>query len=90
MHECLTNTVSHANGKTMFVDISKKGEYYIIVINNDGKKPTEDIVERGGLSSLRTLVEKTGEKMTIESKPIFKLILKLKESRKIWRMENTQ
>lgn len=83
MHECLTNTVSHANGKTMFVDISKKGEYYIIVNNNDGKKPTEDIVERGGLSSLRTLVEKTGGKMTIESKPTFKLILKLKESRKI-------
>lgn len=61
----------------------KKGEYYIIVINNDGKKPTEDIVERGGLSSLRILVEKTGGKMTIESKPIFKLILELKESQKI-------
>lgn len=39
MHECLTNTVSHANGKTMTVTVSEKNGKYTIEITNDGEKP---------------------------------------------------
>lgn len=77
IHECLTNTVSHANGKTMFVYIESINNHLVITINNDGDKPKNEIVEKGGLSGLRTLVEKACGKMTIYSKPEFNLIINL-------------
>lgn len=77
MHECLTNTVLHANGKTMTVNVANKNGKYIIVITNDGEKPKYEIIEGGGLSGLRSLVERENGKMTIHSNPQFELIIEL-------------
>ena len=77
MHECLTNTVSHANGKTMTVTVSDKNGKYTIEITNDGEKPKGEIIEGGGLSGLRLLVERENGTMIIHSAPQFELIIEL-------------
>ena len=77
MHECLTNTVSHANGKTMTVTVSEKNGKYTIEITNDGEKPKGEIIEGGGLSGLRLLVERENGTMIIHSTPQFELIIEL-------------
>lgn len=77
MHECLTNTVSHANGKTMIVTTKNQNDKYIIIITNDGDIPKSEIIERGGLSSLRLLVENEDGKMIIHSKPRFELVIEI-------------
>lgn len=79
MHECLTNAVKHANSKKLDIEGNLIDNNYVIVITNDGKKPKEEIVEGGGLSALRTLVEQNNGKMQVLSKPRFKLIIILKE-----------
>lgn len=79
MHECLTNAVKHANSKKLDIEGNLMDNNYVIVITNDGKKPKEEIVEGGGLSALRTLVEQNNGKMQVLSKPRFKLIIILKE-----------
>lgn len=77
MHECLTNTVSHANGKTMMVTASDKNGKYTIAITNDGENPKNKIIEGGGLSGLRLLVERENGAMLIHSTPQFELIIEL-------------
>lgn len=75
VHECLTNTVSHANGKTMNVVIKAIEDDYVIEITNDGIPPKGKIIEGGGLSSLRLLVERENGKMMVYSQPNFKLVI---------------
>lgn len=83
MHECLTNTVSHANGKNMTVVVSEKNNVYTISIINDGEKPKGVIVEGGGLTGLRSLVERENGKMTLKSTPHFELLIELSQGEKI-------
>lgn len=77
MHECLTNTVSHANGKKMLVELENGIDEFVIRITNDGQKPKGKIIEGGGLSSLRSLIEKENGKMIVKSEPQFELIIQL-------------
>ncbi len=77
MHECLTNTVAHAKGKKMRVILENSTDEFVIKISNDGIKPRGEIVEGGGLSSLRSLIEKENGKMIVKSKPQFELVIKL-------------
>ena len=74
MHECLTNTVSHANGHLLCVNVKKS----LIQITNDGIPPKGIIKEGGGLSSLRSLIEKENGKMIVKSKPQFELLIDLR------------
>ena len=78
MHECLTNTVMHANGKRMKVIVENNKGLWTIKITNDGKKPQKKIVEGGGLTNLRYLVEQEFGKMIINSNPYFELIVEIK------------
>ena len=50
-----------------------------INITNNGNQPQKEIIEGGGLSSLRTLVEQEKGEMYIQSLPIFKLVILLKK-----------
>ena len=71
--------MKHANSKHLDIEGDLVDNNYVITITNDGKKPKDEIVEGGGLSALRTLVEQNNGKMQILSKPRFKLIIILKE-----------
>ena len=77
MHECLTNTVSHANGKTMTVTASEKNGKSTIKVTNDGEKPKGKITEGSGLSSLRRRIEASGGEMLTAHSPRFALLLNL-------------
>lgn len=73
IHESLTNAVKHAQAKTLFVTLKKENLHDIIEIRNDGVLPKKEILEGGGLSSLRKLVEENLGKMEIVSKDTFLL-----------------
>ncbi|MBR5358976.1 MAG: hypothetical protein IK128_07190 [Clostridiales bacterium] len=71
--ECAANTVKHAEGDRIMINISDAG----IVITNNGKPPKGTIAESGGLLSLRRKIEALGGTMLIESDPAFALHIQL-------------
>ena len=75
--ECLINTVKHAKGKRLDVTFARDGGFYTVSITNDGEPPKGTVRETGGLANLRTLAVRQGAEMTVESKPVFRLILRL-------------
>ena len=77
IHECLTNTLRHAGGDELSLKIRREGGRVTAVFTNNGLQPTEEIQEKGGLVSLRELVEMSGGKMTVRSLPEYSITLEL-------------
>ena len=75
VHECLTNAVKHAHGHLLEVEITDDGQSVVVALTNDGNPPEEPVQEAGGLSNLRSLTERQGGTMMIESAPVFRLLL---------------
>ncbi|MCR5214113.1 MAG: hypothetical protein K6E10_06830 [Eubacterium sp.] len=73
IHECMTNTIRHAKGDMLFINVNDSK----ISIKNNGEQPSKRIVETGGLASLRRLVEKQGGEMYLHSDGEFELEVKL-------------
>lgn len=73
IHECFTNTLRHAGGDTLYIDITDNNGEMCAVFTNNGAQPKEQIVEKGGLLSLRKLVEEAGGTMAISIDPMFTL-----------------
>lgn len=76
--ECATNTVKHAGGDRLQVDLRNDGPGIICILQNNGIQPGGKIRESGGLLTLRSLVEKENGIMQIESVPCFRLMITLK------------
>lgn len=77
MRQCITNTLKHAGGTEIYVDMS----YDKVSISNNGTPPKEKIVEGTGLKSLRQLCEKSGYQMIVDSFPNFILTIIFSENR---------
>lgn len=77
--ECGTNTVKHAKGNRVNAFFSADHGFTTMTVENNGIPPQKEIEEKGGLASLRTLVEKEGGTMEIESFPKFRLIIRYPE-----------
>ncbi|MBO4461083.1 MAG: hypothetical protein J5778_10580 [Clostridiales bacterium] len=79
--ECSANTVKHAEGDIVKVDIDSEDEggRIVILITNNGKVPRGKITESGGLLSLRRNVEKAGGIMILESEPRFSLMMRFSQ-----------
>lgn len=75
--ECATNTVKHADGDTLSVGILDTGGRLLYTLRGNGLPPKKEIVESGGLLSLRSLVEKAGGTMRIDSTPAVELTITL-------------
>lgn len=75
IHENLTNTIRHAQGDEMLVEIRNDQGFCTAVFTNSGRLPEGPVEERGGIATLRTLVESAGGKMEIEYTPRFKMTL---------------
>lgn len=73
IHECFTNTLRHAGGDTLYIDINDNNDGMCAVFTNNGAVPKEQIVEKGGLLSLRKLVEEANGTMNISINPAFTL-----------------
>lgn len=79
VRECAINTVRHAKGSEMTVELTKTPHSLIAAITNDGLAPAGEVVEGGGLSALRRRIEGTGGAMQVESTPRFRLVITLPE-----------
>ena len=71
--ECMTNTIKHAKGNEVYVSFKERNRFIEIQITNNGEQPKEEIKEGGGLSSLRSLIEREGGSMKIISFPRFEM-----------------
>ncbi|MCI9431136.1 MAG: hypothetical protein HFF70_01745 [Oscillospiraceae bacterium] len=77
VRECAINTVRHAKGSEMTVELTKTPHSLIAAITNDGLAPAGKVVEGGGLSALRRRIEGAGGSMQVESTPRFRLVITL-------------
>ena len=77
VRECAINTVRHAKGSEMTVELTKTPHSLIAAITNDGLAPAGEVVEGGGLSALRRRIEGTGGAMQVESTPRFRVVITL-------------
>ena len=77
MRECVTNTVRHAGGSEITVQLTQTRDGDMVRITNNGEKPNDKIAEGGGLSGLRRSVENNGGTMSVESNPAFCLTITL-------------
>ncbi len=73
--ECAANTIKHAEGNTITVDIGDQEGGTVITITNNGKPPKGEIRESGGLLSLRREMESMGGRIRITAEPEFKLTM---------------
>ncbi|MGX8704336.1 MAG: hypothetical protein ACSW8H_07800, partial [bacterium] len=70
--ECASNTVKHAGGDRLRVEIYNDGGF-VYILSSNGKQPEGEIRETGGLLSLRLLVENEGGAMQETILPEFTL-----------------
>jgi signal transduction histidine kinase len=73
VRECVTNAVRYAGATELYADFTESETEATVVVYNNGKEPESEIVEGGGLSTLRRRVERAGGSMRVQSHPIFKL-----------------
>ena len=73
--EALTNAVRHADAKTLRIVFSEDNTAYSVCFTNDGNQPQNEIVEGGGLGSIRQKTEQIGGTMEVLYQPIFVLRL---------------
>lgn len=83
IHECLTNTVKHANGNVLMVNSEKHDNKIVMELTNNGVAPKGEISETGGLKSLRKIVEMRCGEMILDYKPryILRIIMPIGEKR---------
>ena len=65
------NTLKHADGTICTITSRKNSGSYILNFVNNGKKPDDVIIEKGGLKNLRSDVENIGGTMKIYASPEF-------------------
>lgn len=73
--ECMTNAFKHGQAQNLNIKIVIEPLDYQVTFTNDGKPLDKPLVEGGGLSSLRKLVENQGGRMNIEGGPPLKITL---------------
>ncbi len=77
MRESMTNLIRHAKGKKLFVKITYNDNVLTAEFRNDGEAPKNKIVEGGGLSTLRSQIERNGGMMHIQSVPEFVMTINI-------------
>lgn len=73
VRECVTNAVRYAQATQLYVTFSETDTQASVSVTNNGKIPEQEIVEGGGLSTLRSRVERAGGTMAVQSLPNFQL-----------------
>ena len=77
IRESAANTVKHAGGSRLFLSSRKEADLWQVELRNNGRPPKGELLESGGLLSLRRMTETTGGTMQVQSMPEFRLILTL-------------
>ena len=79
--EALTNAVSHAQAKKLFIELAEDPQAFTACFRNDGDMPDGEITEGGGLGSLRKKVEYEGGTMIVKTAPEFILVIRIPKER---------
>lgn len=79
LRECVTNALNHAGADLLYLTITNSNGQISAVYTNNGTQPNREIVEGGGLTSLRERIERSGGIMTVQSLPFYSLTLTLPE-----------
>jgi len=82
VRECVTNAVRYANATELYADFTENESEATVSVSNNGEPPESEIVEGGGLSTLRRRVERAGGTMTVYSLPKFKLMVTVPKEKK--------
>lgn len=75
IRECATNAVRHAGATELTVHCSNHSGRQWITISNNGRPPKNNVTQGGGLSSLHDRIIKSGGTMSINSYPVFELVI---------------
>ena len=73
VRECVTNAVRYAEATELYVTFGETQTDATVTVTNNGLAPEGEVVEGGGLSTLRRRIERAGGIMTVRSKPRFEL-----------------
>ena len=73
--ECLVNGVRHADANTLYITATETETEISVTYENDGALPKGEIVEGGGLSSLRHRANRLGGRMVVKAEPRFSLTI---------------
>lgn len=73
VRECVTNAVRYAEATQLYVSFGERETEAYVTVTNNGRVPEKEIVEGGGLSTLRRRIERAGGTMVIRSSPRFEL-----------------
>ena len=79
LRECVTNALNHAGANLLYLTITNSNGHISAVYTNNGTQPKQEIIEGGGLASLRERIERSGGIMTVQSLPFYSLTLTLPE-----------
>ena len=82
VRECVTNAVRYAGATELYADFTETDSEACVTVSNNGKTPDSEIVEGGGLSTLRLRTERAGGTMSVQSFPKFKLTVKVPKERR--------
>ena len=77
LHECFTNTLRHAHGRTLRCRLEESPGQLRASFTNDGVQPEGPVREQGGLRTLRSLTEGAGGRMTVSVDPEYVITLEL-------------
>lgn len=77
VRECVTNAVRYAEATELYADFTAGAAGASVTVTNNGKVPESEIVEGGGLSTLRRRVERAGGTMKVQSRPRFMLTVSI-------------
>ena len=73
--ECLVNGVRHADANTLYITATETEAEISVTYENDGALPKGEIVEGGGLSSLRNRANRLGGRTVVKAEPRFSLTI---------------
>ena len=73
VRECVTNAVRYAEATELHARFIENEAEATVTVTNNGKIPERQIVEGGGLSTLRCRIERAGGRMAVQSFPKFQL-----------------
>lgn len=77
INECATNTRKHANGDALKVATEEEDGSIRFSVSSNGESPKKNVNEKGGLLTLRTVVENAGGSMKINTQPEFCIVIRI-------------
>lgn len=82
IRECATNAVRHADATNVYVQLKENQEEYALIVSNDGKPPSDHIVEGGGITGMRRQVRELSGVFDISQWPQFQIHIRIPKNRK--------